>query len=353
MKYILILFSLILLSQLELQAQIPYDSLVLCLPFNGNCTNEASTTYQLVNKGATLCNDRFNIPESAFNFNGRSGLLLSNQTVNNQSKPQSISLWFKTGNENNVTYNGLLFGFVGPHISRFHVGIKNGQIITEYGDSDYVVGRSPQKYNDTKWHHLVFTSNGDNLPSILYIDGDSLMQVDGGINSNNTVVDIKIGGDKIQNYYTGKIDDIRIYKKMLSPVDVKFLYYESPCIRLVTVTDTVHVTVTDTTHITVADTIKVTFHAPTQAPSISSGKGAVTVHPNPVKNTLFITVDNFQLGKDYHFEIYDIYGRLVLSQDLVKQETSISKQLIGPRGKYILKVFSKTKLLKSEKLIVE
>jgi hypothetical protein len=362
---ILLALSLFLFSLMTLIAQVPYDNFKIYYPFNGNSVNEIDSTYNLLNDGANICNDRFGIPASAYCFNGMSGLKAVNCIVNNQSLPQSVSLWFQTDDLNNVAFTGMLFGYVGSNsaTSRFHVGIKNGQIVTDYGNGatgNYKVGRSPLKYNDSKWHQVVFVSQGDAQPSILYVDGDSIMQIDGGINNNNKIVDIKVGGDKTQNYFTGKIDDIRVYTKSLNAREVKFLYYESPCIKQVTIYDTIRVVVIDT--IFVNDTIAAdSTIIPTDSiankesltTKLTSQKSSqhIIVYPNPTNGKITIKINEFIQEDEYIIVVTKINGEKVFSIITRQPETTLNMSQFGGKGAFIIKIMRNNKELETQKLL--
>ena len=87
---------LILILSTCLLAQIPTDSLVAYYPFNGNPYDESGNGYNGVVNGALLTADRFEKPNSAYQFESTNtidmGDILSSVFVSNI---YSMSVWYK------------------------------------------------------------------------------------------------------------------------------------------------------------------------------------------------------------------------------------------------------------------
>jgi hypothetical protein len=213
------------------------SSIVICYPFNFDATDIGSYGYDLNNYGAVLCEDRLGNDSSAYNFTGNEGLTLLNNTIINQSLSQSISVWFKTSSLNKVEFGGVLFGILGSktpgEASRFFICLKDGQIRGVYGDSysatngywhDELISKNT--YNDNEWHFVVFVSDSDSKHLSLYVDGVLVKsQTTESSNNNQTsALDIKVGGDKRQNYFVGCIDEPTLYSKALTSEEVLQLF---------------------------------------------------------------------------------------------------------------------------------
>ena len=80
--------------------------------------------------------------------------------------------------------------------------------------------------NDGNWHHLAFVQK--NNGGQMYLDG-SLEQTDDSNGKVNLSLTLKtyMGGDlrDYNRYYSGKIDDLRIYSRALSASEIQTLYY--------------------------------------------------------------------------------------------------------------------------------
>ena len=213
---------------------------------DGTGNDYSGNNYNLENNGVGFTTDRDGFESEVFSLNGSSGLTLSGQNINNQSEAQTISLWFRTSSLNSVDYGGLLFGLLVSTQpgsgSRFFISMKDGLIRGTYGD-ELVEGipmsekiQSTETYADYNWHHVVFLSNGDNETAILYIDGIDKGSIILSKSNNNNIsdIDIKVGGDKIQNYFTGEIDDIALYNRAMnlpaasSGVSCWYIFISSP-----------------------------------------------------------------------------------------------------------------------------
>ena len=144
----------------------------------------------------------------------------------------TVSLWFKTTSgsggaliskvthsQSNVQFylftgvsDGLLYGRVGYNNTDFRT-IKSG--------TDTV--------NDSQWHLATLVNNFETSKFSLYLDGNLLGTKDSGNMASNGM-DILIGarrdGDNnsLANFFTGTIDDVRIYNRALSAVEIQDLF---------------------------------------------------------------------------------------------------------------------------------
>lgn len=218
---------------------IPTEGLVAYYPGDENSNDYSGNNLNFAeNTPIVYAKDRANKLSNAFSFNGSDGLKITNATLNNQSEEQTISLWFKTSDLNSVQFGGLLFGAIGTYSagssSRFYIAMRDGQLICAYGDEygdDGSYNQSyitPETYNDNKWHHIVYVSQGDDQNAFIWLDGNIISSIT-LYKSNNQVTNelsIKLGGDKVQNYYNGLIDDVLLYNRALSAKEILALYNE-------------------------------------------------------------------------------------------------------------------------------
>lgn len=85
----------------------------------------------------------------------------------------------------------------------------------------YTTVEYPESINDSKWHHLVGTYDGSQLS--IYVDGDGVSKAAAGLAFTTDV--FKIGWDDTNSYepiryFTGDIDDVRIWNRALSPGEI-------------------------------------------------------------------------------------------------------------------------------------
>lgn len=345
MKRIFILLSISLIPVLNLFSQNLNESLLLHYPFNGNANNSLSSEYNLPGNGPELTSDRFANIESAYLFNGQSGFEIELAKVNNQSLAQSISLWFKTDNNTALTYSQLIFGYVGHNKSRFVIAINQGALSVEYGvgnlGSEYLKLFTTELYNDNNWHHVVLTSEGDYQNGILYVDGIKKLDFTTGLNINNQDLSIKVGGDDIKNYFTGCIDDIRVYQKTLTETEVNFLKYEYPCLN----------TITQNENITTTETLIINLPIPLTAENKS--KTSISIYPNPAKDFIIIDIDDYSTITDYTIIISDILGRNKFQTQINQSEFQIDISNFD-KGNYLVNIHdNKTNIIETRKITIQ
>jgi hypothetical protein len=133
----------------------------------------------------------------------------------------SISLWVKRDVSN--TFETLISqGKYANSYERLSVNIEvnNKVSFNFYNDKLYSVNI----INDTNWHHIMITYNYYSKNRIIYIDGYTDNRNLSGDNYVG-IGDINIGRSvNNSNYFTGKIDDIRIYRHVISQDDVLLIY---------------------------------------------------------------------------------------------------------------------------------
>jgi len=142
----------------------------------------------------------------------------------------TVAVWFNTNNtflDNAFLVNK---GGVGSDTKGYNMnyGIwmnSNGNIVGGFETMDGVdiTARSDKRYNDGTWHQAIVTYDGnDNLK--LYVDGNQI-----GSNKTNGVTPdltgtkpIRVGSNsfKPEYYYTGIIDEVRIWNRTLEQPEV-------------------------------------------------------------------------------------------------------------------------------------
>lgn len=149
----------------------------------------------------------------------------------------TVETWFNT---NNTFLNNAFLvnkGGVGSDTNGYNMnyGIwmnSNGNIVGGFETIDGVdfTVRSDKKYNDGSWHQAVVTYDGkENLK--LYVDGNQI-----GINKTNGVTPdltgtkpIRVGSNsfKPEYYYSGFIDEIRIWNRTLEQAEILKGYFNN------------------------------------------------------------------------------------------------------------------------------
>jgi hypothetical protein len=103
--------------------------------------------------------------------------------------------------------------------------VNGGEFLINNGGTNYTVDSS-QSVADGKWHLLTGTYNGTTMR--IYVDSvqkGSSTSFSGSLPTQ--AGDVRVGADYQTvpaNFFTGNLDDVRIYNRALSATEVKQLY---------------------------------------------------------------------------------------------------------------------------------
>jgi len=218
--------------------------LVAHYKFNGDISDATGNGNNGINYGASFVSDRHGNSSKALSFNGNGNYALvptsSTLTVDGDV---SVCFWMRKGTNN--------LSSIGIPISKrngsdqqqhFNVVIDSQRGISfqysgegapsPYYDIMYPVNGVYGILNDGNWHFVVFTHTyGTRANDRLYID-DILYSVKYPNWHNSfsysafTDAPLTFGRQLSQDYYNGLLDDVRIYKKILTANEINTLYHE-------------------------------------------------------------------------------------------------------------------------------
>ena len=181
------------------------DGLTLHYSLDGNANDITGNGFDASVAGATLSEDRFGNPESAYSFDGDNDYIENNAFSNADFSGISIAYWVKTPQNDSNSSRLVHSAFGGFYYARGQVRwFIDGYSAGALTNNDLI--------NDGNWHLVVGTNDGST--SSLYVDG--LFQGEAGeiIMPGNRLV---IGNDKVYSSpFEGSIDDFRIYDRALS-----------------------------------------------------------------------------------------------------------------------------------------
>ncbi|AHM62162.1 hypothetical protein D770_19555 [Flammeovirgaceae bacterium 311] len=226
-------------SQLAVaESQLPENGLLAYFPFINNAYDASGNQNHGLVAGATPAPDRFGRENNAYHFNGVDDYITTSKQFPAPGPNEfSLSIWFKTSS----TTGGKLIGSgtsqngMSAQYDR-HLYLNNlGQLYfgiyrPELQPDGAKIINSEEKYNDNIWHHAVATLSADGMK--LYVDG-ALKASD----ARYTIAEDysgywKIGFDNTNNwpdaptshYFSGSLDDVYIYNRALSPVEILQLH---------------------------------------------------------------------------------------------------------------------------------
>lgn len=204
--------------------------LVAAYPFNSNASDESSNNNHAVVHGVEFTSDRFGNENSACNLDGTSAYVEAAVSgMPAVEKPQSISWWFRI--DQPPAYQDSLGAddMISLVDSAAGIGIQFGYRAAGYHtmglDGWYWGGRTvlESMQPDLKvWHHCVYTYDGER--HLFYMDGKQVAQ--SFVKPQKGIPNILMfgnypGGDQ---FFSGILDDIFIYNRVLSFSEVEMLY---------------------------------------------------------------------------------------------------------------------------------
>jgi len=226
-------------------AQIPpyvsTTNLIGWWPFNNNANDQSVNTNNGTVMGATSTLDRFNNPNSAYHYNGFSDyIIVPDSPTLSGFNDMSISVWIKVNvfagiqsivakwyqewdcNNNSDTYEAAL------SYSQVQFATNNNNITAFFSPPSLASG------DLNVWKHLVYIHNSQTGGSI-YINA-VLVATDPATGSIcNSINPMYFGADYdgnpnanvIHRYFSGDIDDIGMWSRVITPCEIQQLYTAS------------------------------------------------------------------------------------------------------------------------------
>lgn len=211
------------------------DGLLAWYAFSGNANDGSGNGYNGTVNGATLTNDRFGNSNSAYYFNGSGNYIgLGNPAGLNFTGQITIAVWIRpdaiTGN---VNRNIVAHGYGGLPIKEVYLRTANyGQYeIGSYIQDSGFTGRAEYSIplaDQGNWVHLVGLYDGSFWK--LYRNGIEVASKPIATGAVQVSADWAIGarGTGSSRFFTGAIDEVRIYNRALNASEVIELYNSSP-----------------------------------------------------------------------------------------------------------------------------
>lgn len=281
MKIQIILFFLIGFVNLSIGQTSLKDSLHCYYPFNGNANDESGYGHHAFVSGATLTTDRYDNENTAFEFDGLDDYINSFSTFDYPER--SLAMWVQPYSISGINPNN-------------HVALTQDDYRLKYGvlrvDFDYGMVNlwaggannnyiaQAEKFLD-KWTFVVLIRDSD---SVSYYLNGALVYTDvsnhfgSSFDPDSTLI-IGSGRSTEKQFFHGKIDDIRIYNRVLSEEEIEELF------RI------------DTS----VNQIDYDF---------------INIYPNPAITELFI--DYSESASKYQVSLIDVTGRIIFQGENVQ-----------------------------------
>jgi hypothetical protein len=225
----LLLLGMILLSSCANLSK----GLIAHYPFNGNANDESRNNLHGTVHGAELTTDRKNALNSAYYFDGTDNIEIADNSILNFDNDFTLVAWINMYEAKRMgsriidkSVGSTNYGFL---LDTYTAGYSGDGIRLYVGDGWKYKANSALSLN--QWHLIVGT----------YKDGAGKIYIDGALDSEATSdklkkiitsttpmrfgfdTDVRAGQD-FDDSFKGKIDDIRIYHRVLSLKEIKRLY---------------------------------------------------------------------------------------------------------------------------------
>ncbi len=208
----------------------PRNGLIGEYLFSGNANDGSGSGYHAETVTAVLTSDRNNLTNSAYQFNGTQYISIPDFTALSPNTV-SVSLWFKS----NSTVETQRLIFVGSTaMGRQNYSLNYNVQGSNKSDFRYEpdipnpgsYAESTTNVNDNVWHHVVGVRDNEAKSLKIYIDGDLESSVTYTYDPITPDTPIQLGRAFTSQYFTGSIDDIRIYNRTLTTNDITLLFNE-------------------------------------------------------------------------------------------------------------------------------
>ena len=217
------------------------DGLIAYYPFTGNANDVSGNNYNGIAYGAVLTTDRFGKANSAYAFDGITSYIDVNNTFfDNGWANMTFSVWFNSNANisrpqgggqtilNTNPHNGFGVGYNYNSNQRIY-SIKNSD--PEITGSWDIIGLSEGNFNYSpvilnNWYHIAIVKSG--LDYKFYLNGQLDKSLSTTVAPINYLCSLRFGGiaqhtDPNKECFSGKIDEIRIYNRSLSPDEISYL----------------------------------------------------------------------------------------------------------------------------------
>lgn len=313
------MFGFATITMGQVPSYVPTNGLVGYWSFNGNANDESGNGNNGIVNGATLTMDRFGTLNNAYSFNGvdnyieitdspslnplsitLSGWVNSFEDATDvQSNAKAIiTKWYQAINCGNASDNyNLQLTFLDNTSVLVGATTPNNQAISSISSINNIIGLNT-------WHHFAFVHDNLNGQK-LFVDGIQINSNDVAGDLCNSTNNLLFGADNFSGtnfwrFLKGKLDDLGMWNRALSPQEINALYNSTP-LNL----------------------------------NQFSQTNLFSVYPNPSKNLANLKTEAKLIGATY--TIHDSTGRFIVSGKINAADTVIEVENLTS-GIYLLSI---------------
>jgi len=221
------------------------DGLIAWYPFTGNANDASANGNNGTVVGAQLTSDRNNVPNQAYLFNGTSDYINIGPGVK-PNFPLTVTAWiyptsgswqtiFRSGTFNSSgSYSGVMLSYFGGGYLYTHIG-SGPYSPTNYRNYTMTQGTVPAN----AWTHVAVVWT-DFQTTKFYVNGVPQSSRYDGVGSAATIVNTPATDGAIgkrddpsnPQAFMGKLDEIRVYSRELTPSEINTLAIEPPQVAI-------------------------------------------------------------------------------------------------------------------------
>lgn len=225
----------LVLQGICMKAQVSTDSLILHLPMNGNTSDISGNGNNGTPFNLVPDTDRYGNAAGSYRFNGSNGTIEipASPSINQIQKADqmSISAWVKRNNVNGDVfallerYDPALDASYILELNTYVGGIQfggNASSPTPAAICNY------SNWNANQWYHIGFTYSKTTGMAKFYVDGENVCSTpyntEIAISDSNASFWVGRSLTGPDEYSNGLIDDLKVYYRVLSPVEIDTLF---------------------------------------------------------------------------------------------------------------------------------
>jgi hypothetical protein len=217
--------------------------LIAHYPFSGDANDESGFGRHGSVFSASPDEDRFGLSNRSYSFDGSTSYIGTPTTVTQYSSAATFSAWVRIPSNSPLNQTAIVSQAKDLSVTGLRLGLLNGQAEGAVSNPYYYPGDwwasptysflSPSTIADGQWHHVVLVSEG--WGTRLYLDGQevaaSYIWVGGQASLQPVLIGKEFDSSSMpaptpSNHFFGQIDDVRIYDRALSNLDVTDLFAE-------------------------------------------------------------------------------------------------------------------------------
>lgn len=192
-------------------------------PFCGNANDASGFNNHGQVFGATLTNDRFGSPNSAYSFNSvNANYIRCPGSSLFTSNSMTLSFWINITNYNELSELICLGNTTGTF---WGASTANRIVSLNYGSGcgNGMMSYPIYTFNPGSWYNVTFVSDRVNRLAKVYVNGQFIGDNPSGVNTGCSTSYLYFGVDifSLPEYFTGKLDDIFIWNRALSLSEIQ------------------------------------------------------------------------------------------------------------------------------------